>query len=158
MRITFFTTSLLFFFFLFGGSLSAQVFPDTLKTNDDCKMVADSIAQLFHEKKTNEAKMLLQKYWQLDLAELEKVWSQSAEQQIPFINSNQYGDGIPGHSPQLKKTKESKKLLLSYMYVVRYEKHFLRIQVTFYKPTKASDWGISGFQCDDLSDLLFPDE
>jgi hypothetical protein len=151
-----FKTSLLFFFFLFASSLSAQAIPDTLKTPLDCQGVAMEIGNRFNLKAPLEAKDLLEEYWLLDQPMLDNVWSQSAAQYISFIITNKYGTGL---KTKLLKEKEAPNLFVAYTLAISYEKHFLRIQVTFYKPNPAVDyWGISGFQCDDLSDLLFENQ
>jgi hypothetical protein len=148
--------SLFFFFFLLAGGLSAQAIPDTLKTPADCAKVALEIANQFKLKAPLAAKDLLEEYWLLNQAVVDDVWSQSAAQYIPFIITNKYGGGV--QTKQIK-SKEIPGLFVAYSIAISYEKHFLRIQVTFYQANPTVPfWGISGFQCDDLSDLLFENE
>lgn len=125
--------------------LSAQ---DYFKNEESLKDNSEQIMELLEKEKFIEAFSMLKEHWPLPENEIEQLESTTIKQFN--LVADRFGK-IIGH--EFIKDERIKNFLLRRYYVLRFEKHAIRVLFTYYK--NRNGWMLNSFKWDDQMDELF---
>ncbi|NJK95125.1 MAG: hypothetical protein HC905_09610 [Bacteroidales bacterium] len=136
---------ILFLAILFVQLLNAQKF---LTSKEDLTKHSEKVVLYLKDSKFEKAFGELQEYWPLPENELIQLESQTIKQ-FNMV-SDRFGKII---GTDFIKEKTIKDYVVRNIYVIRFEKHMIRILFTYYK--NDNGWILNGFKWDDQFDDLF---
>lgn len=119
-----------------------------LKSKEDITKYSDKIIIHIRNQEYANAFEEIHKYWPLPENELEQLESQTVKQFN--LVADRFGNII---GSDFIKDKTIKDFVLRKIYVIRFEKHMIRVQFTYYRNDKG--WVLNGFKWDDDFEELF---
>lgn len=129
-------------------TIQAACAQNYFKSKDEVATYAENITTLFKEQDFSKAFTELRKYWPISEEEIRQMESQTKEQFE--IVSERFG-AIVG--TDFVKEKLAKDFAIKRIHVIKFEKHIIRLDFTFYKSDKG--WLLNAFRWDDQMGELF---
>ena len=122
---------------------------ERLKTEADARALGDRMMQVAMTQSPDAAFSLLKPYWPMDQAEIDGLAS-NAKLQWQMIESR-FGKPL---GFELVSTERIGTSFVRFVYLQRFEKHALRWEYTFYRPTNEG-WLANSFKFNDELDALY---
>jgi len=119
-----------------------------LSSKEDLTKHSDKVMMFLKNSEFQNAFAELQKYWPLPENELTQLESQTVKQFN--LVADRFGRII---GTDFIKDKTIKDFAVRKIYVIRFEKHMIRVLFTYYK--NQNGWILNGFKWDDKFDELF---
>lgn len=126
------------------GTAVAQTLDTAQATNDICKKSLDDLAEL----ESKEAFDRLAPYWPISEAELQRIITDT-QGQLQALQK-QFGDVI---DVEWVRTQQRGQSLLRHSYLLKFERHAIRVECFFYKATDF--WLVNAVRWDDQIERLF---
>jgi hypothetical protein len=134
--------------FILSWFCASVAFAGPLKTQEETGALCSAVANKLGAGQTDAAFELLAPNWPLAPEELKQLAYQT-KSQLEMVSAR---FGAPIGAEFVKSTLAGKSFV-QHLYVVKFERHALRLACTFYKPKDA--WLVNGITWDDSTAKLF---
>jgi hypothetical protein len=111
-------------------------------TPEDTKMHANQFVELLSKGEYDKAFSMVKLFWHFPKEEMEQL-QRTTEEQLPLLKER-YGNVI---DHEYVDTKHAGQSIVRYVYIIRYERHLLRVRLTYYRGKKG--WTVNSIKWDD---------